>query len=134
MRGADRLAARGRAPSAPSRPAHRPPITSRSPDAGRQVVGRALAGAVVVAAGAGPQQPRPPGAERQDGDDGVVEPAHVGVAVERLTVAAVAVLDHAEPVELRPVAVLQGPGRLGRAGCGQGRPRRHPAPSRRSST
>ena len=52
--------------------------------------------------------------------------AHVGVAVERLAVGAVAVLEHGEPVEGHAVAVLQHAG-----GLGQGRVReRHPLAAR----
>ena len=126
---------RGRRPSAPSPPACVPPITSRSPDPGarswvaprpaewswRLVRGRSSHGRLR--------------AKGEDGDDGVVEPPHVGVAVERLPVAAVAVLHHAER---RRSARGSGAAAIrvasARAGWGRGDRGATPAPSRRSST
>ena len=66
-----------------------------------------LAGGIGVAGRRGAEQPRPLGAEGHDRDDGVVEPAHVGVPVECLAVVAVAILDHRETLEGGVVTMSQ---------------------------
>src|SRR5438874_2069570 len=101
--------------------AHHQEITG----ARRKVVDRPLAVRMVVTAGARPQQPRSTRTEGQDGDHRVVEPTHVGIAVEGLAVASVAVLDHPEALELDPVPVLQRAGGVGQRRMGE---RRSPAP------
>ena len=112
---------------------HRPPITSRSPAPGARSWVAPRSGVWAWRA-ARAEPPRPAGAEGEHGDDRVVEPAHVGVAMERLAVVAVAVERHAEAVEPGAMAVLEPRVASARAGWGRGRPGRHPAESRRSST
>ena len=89
----------------------------------REVMRRAAAGRVGVLGRVRAQQPGSAGTEREHGDDRVVEPTHVGVAMERLAVASVPVLQQAEPVELHAVAVLQCAG-----GVGQGLMRQRVSP------
>ena len=88
-----------------------------------QIVGGALARMVGVAGRAGPKVPRPLGAEGEDRCDGVLQPAHVGVAVEGLTVVPVPVEGHREATEADPVAVLEDPRDLGQRRVGQRPPR-----------
>ena len=83
---------------------------------GGQIVGRALAGRVRRAGWSAAAATRPSGAEAEHDDHRVLEVAHVGVAVERLTVGRPPVLDHAEAVEQHPVPPLQQP-----VGFGEGR-------------
>lgn len=87
-----------------------PPITSRSPEAGARSWVAPLAGEwwswrlARARSSQGRMAPR-----GEHGDDGVVEPAHVPVAVEGLAVVAVAVTGEGEGVEAHPVAGLQRP-------------------------
>ncbi len=95
-------------------------MTSRSPEAGARSMAAATGRRPAVAAGREPQQPGPGGAEAEDGDDRVVKPAHVGVAMKGLPVLAVAVLHQAESVELHVVAALQPAVGIGEGGVRQG--------------
>ncbi len=73
---------------------------------------------VVIAPRARPEQERSAGSEHEEGDHGLVEPAHVAIAVKGHAIAPVAVLGEAGTAELHPVVVLE------RAlGLGQGRVR-----------
>ncbi len=104
---ADRLVAHlrdGVLPSHLAGPAHDQQVAGP----GREVVGRTPSGLLVrVAIGAWAQQPGAASAEREDGDERVVEPAQVAIAVERLAVEPVAIAGQAEAVEVLAVAVLQ---------------------------
>ena len=89
-----------------------PPMTIRSPDAGARSIG-----VTRVSLRSLPVGWRPLARGRRSHGlvaprlrmaiDGVIEPAHVGIAVESLTVVAVSVLQQAESVELHVVPTLQ---------------------------
>ena len=86
-----------------------------------QPVGRPLVGGLVgVPVRAWPDQERAAIAEDEQGDDGVVEPAHVAVAMERHHVAPVAVEGQRRAAEADVVAVLDGAVGLDEDGVGRG--------------
>ena len=97
------------APRAASWSGSVPPITSRSPPAGeRSIVPAAGLRRSGRCAAAWLQQPRPPRAERQDRDHGVLAVAQIGVAVRGDAVATVAVEREPDAAERHAVLVLDG--------------------------